>query len=76
VALCAIIWIQFLSEAIGFIAAVDDNKDAVDYPFAVTSHEVAHQWAHQVIANVQGATMLSESLSEVQFLEGFRASIW
>jgi ABC-2 type transport system permease protein len=36
--------IQFFSEAIGFIAAVDDaNKDAVDYPFAVTSHEVAHQ---------------------------------
>jgi hypothetical protein len=35
------------SEAIGFIAAVDDaNKDAVDYPFAVTSHEVAHQWWH------------------------------
>ena len=60
------------SEAIGFIAAVDDeNKDAVDYPFAVTSHEVAHQWwAHQVIsANVQGATMLSESLSEYSSLK-------
>jgi ABC-2 type transport system permease protein len=60
------------SEAIGFIAAVDDdNKDAVDYPFAVTSHEVAHQWwAHQVIgANVQGATMLSESLAEYSSLK-------
>jgi ABC-2 type transport system permease protein len=60
------------SEAIGFIASVDDeNKDAVDYPFAVTSHEVAHQWwAHQVIgANVQGATMLSESLSEYSSLK-------
>ena len=60
------------SEAIGFIAAVDDeNNDAVDYPFAVTSHEVAHQWwAHQVIsANVQGATMLSESLSEYSSLK-------
>ncbi|MEZ7506787.1 M1 family aminopeptidase [Flavobacterium sp. Arc2] len=60
------------SEAIGFIAAVnDDDKVAVDYPFAVTSHEVAHQWwAHQVIgANVQGATMLSESLSEYSSLK-------
>jgi ABC-2 type transport system permease protein len=37
----------------------------VDYPFYDTAHEVAHQWwAHQVIgANVQGATMLSETLS-------------
>ncbi|WKD86334.1 hypothetical protein KCTC32516_01704 [Polaribacter huanghezhanensis] len=55
------------SEGFGFIAAVDDkNKDGVDYPFAVTVHEVAHQWwAHQVIgADVLGATMLSESMSE------------
>ena len=55
------------SEGFGFIAAVDDtNDDGVDYPFAVTAHEVAHQWwAHQVIgADVLGATMLSESLSE------------
>lgn len=60
------------SESIGFIADVDDtDKDAVDYPFSVTSHEVAHQWwAHQVIgANVQGATMLSESLSEYSSLK-------
>lgn len=60
------------SEDIGFIAEVDDKKeDAVDYPFTVTSHEVAHQWwAHQVIgANVQGATMLSESLSEYSSLK-------
>ena len=55
------------SEAIGFIADVDDSKDGgVDYPFAITVHEVAHQWwAHQVIgADVLGATMLSESVSE------------
>ena len=55
------------SEGFGFIADVDDENDAgVDYPFAVTVHEVAHQWwAHQVIgADVLGATMLSESLSE------------
>lgn len=60
------------SEAIGFVADVDDTKeDAVDYPFSVTAHEVAHQWwAHQVIgANVQGATMLSESLSEYSSLK-------
>ena len=55
------------SEGFGFIADVDEeNEDGVDYPFAVTVHEVAHQWwAHQVIgADVLGATMLSESMSE------------
>ena len=55
------------SEGIGFIADVDDESDdGVDYPFAVTAHEVAHQWwAHQVIgADVLGATLLSESMSE------------
>ncbi len=55
------------SENIGFIADVDDSDEGgVDYPFAVTAHEVAHQWwAHQVIgADVLGATMLSESMSE------------
>jgi len=60
------------SEDIGFIADVDDeNEDGVDYPFSVTSHEMAHQWwAHQVIgANVQGATLLSESLSEYSSLK-------
>ncbi|MEL6559256.1 MAG: M1 family aminopeptidase [Bacteroidota bacterium] len=60
------------SEAIGFIAMVDDEDDSgVDYPFSVTAHEVAHQWwAHQVIgANVQGATVMSESLSEYSSLK-------
>ena len=60
------------SEAIGFIAKVDDeDEDGVDYPFSVTSHEVAHQWwAHQVIgANVQGATLMSESMSEYSSLK-------
>jgi ABC-2 type transport system permease protein len=55
------------SESIGFIAKVDPKSDEdVDYPFYVTAHEVAHQWwAHQVIgANVQGATMMSESLAQ------------
>lgn len=60
------------SEAIGFIAKVDDeDEDSVDYPFSVTSHEVAHQWwAHQVIgADVRGATLLSESMSEYSSLK-------
>lgn len=53
------------SEAIGFIARLGDPQD-IDYPFYVTAHEVAHQWwAHQVVgANAQGATMLSETLSQ------------
>lgn len=60
------------SEAVGFIADVDTtDQEAVNYPFNITAHEVAHQWwAHQVIgANVQGATMLSESLSEYSALK-------
>ncbi|MFK7953600.1 MAG: M1 family aminopeptidase [Ekhidna sp.] len=60
------------SEALGFIAEVDDeDEDGIDYPFAITAHEVAHQWwAHQVIgANVQGATLMSESMSEYSSLK-------
>lgn len=55
------------SEGVGFIADVDDSKEGgVDYGFAITVHELAHQWwAHQVIgADVKGATMLSESMSD------------
>lgn len=57
------------SESIGFIADLRD-PDKIDYVFYVTAHEIAHQWwAHQVIgANVQGATMLSESLSQYSAL--------
>lgn len=60
------------SEGIGFIADVDEeDPNAVDYPFSVISHELAHQWwAHQVIgANVKGATLMSESLSEYSSLK-------
>ncbi len=60
------------SEGIGFIAKVDDeDPNAVDYPFSVTSHEMAHQWwAHQVIgANVKGATLMSESMAEYSSLK-------
>jgi hypothetical protein len=59
------------SEAIGFIARVDpDDPDDIDYPYYVTAHEVAHQWwAYQVIGgNVQGATMLSETMAQYSAL--------
>ena len=59
------------SESIGFIARVDDgDPEDIDYPFYVTAHEVAHQWwAHQVIgANVQGSTLMSESMAEYSAL--------
>src|SRR5690606_18197226 len=57
------------SESIGFIADLRD-KEKIDYVFYVTAHEPAHQWwAHQVVgANVQGATMLSESLAQYSAL--------
>ncbi|MBI3450495.1 MAG: hypothetical protein HY049_16485 [Acidobacteria bacterium] len=58
------------SESIGFIARVADRPDAIDYVFYVTAHEVAHQWwAHQVMGgNVQGATLLSETMSQYSAL--------
>jgi aminopeptidase N len=59
------------SEGLGFIAKVDrDDEDDVDYPVYVTAHEIAHQWwAHQVIGgDVQGATMLSETLAQYSAL--------
>ena len=59
------------SEGIGFIARVkqDDPKD-IDYPYFVTAHEVSHQWwGYQLVgANVQGATMLSETLAQYSAL--------
>ena len=59
------------SEGIGFIARVrpDDPRD-IDYSYYVTAHEAAHQWwGHQVIAgNVQGGTMLVESLAQYSAL--------
>jgi ABC-2 type transport system permease protein len=59
------------SEGLGFIARVreDDEKD-IDYPYYITAHEAGHQWwAHQVIGgNVQGATMLSETLAQYSAL--------
>lgn len=57
------------SESIGFIARLDDPKE-IDYVFYVTAHEIAHQWwAHQVMgANVQGATVTSETMSQYSAL--------
>jgi Aminopeptidase N len=57
------------SESIGFIADLRD-KSKIDYPYYVTAHEVAHQWwAHRVIgADMQGSTMLSESLAQYSAL--------
>lgn len=57
------------SESIGFITDLRD-KEAIDYVFYVTAHEMAHQWwGHQVSpANVQGASMLVESLAQYSAL--------
>ncbi|HET6431861.1 ABC transporter permease/M1 family aminopeptidase [Dyella sp.] len=57
------------SESVGFIADLRDPAK-IDYPYYITAHEVAHQWwAHQVIgANMQGSTMLSESLAQYSAL--------
>jgi ABC-2 type transport system permease protein len=56
------------SETLGFVA--DLRGDALDYVFYATAHEVAHQWwGHQVVpANVQGATMVAESLAQYSAL--------
>ncbi len=53
------------SEDIGFILDIDDEED-VDMAFFVTAHELAHQWwGHQINpANVQGKSMISESLAQ------------
>lgn len=57
------------SENIGFAADARD-PDSIDYVTYVTAHELAHQyWAHQVIgADMQGATMLSETLAQYSAL--------
>ena len=57
------------SESIGFIADLRD-KEAIDYVFYVTAHEIAHQWwAHQVIGgNVEGSTMIVETMAQYSAL--------
>jgi len=59
------------SESIGFITYVDPKeKDAINLPFFVTAHEVAHQWwGHQVVsANSEGATAIVETLAQYSAL--------
>jgi aminopeptidase N len=53
------------SESIGFIADLRDPEN-IDQVFYVVAHEMGHQWwAHQVVgANMQGATLLSETLAQ------------
>ena len=57
------------SESIGFIAKIEDEED-IDMVFYVVAHEMAHQyWAHQVVgAEMQGATMLSETFAQYSAL--------
>jgi aminopeptidase N len=54
------------SESVGFITYVPQRPDAIDLPFYVTAHEVAHQWwGHQVDgANVEGETSIVETLAQ------------
>ena len=57
------------SESIGFIANLS-KPDDIDMVHYVVAHEMGHQWwAHQVIgANMQGATMLSETMAQYSAL--------
>lgn len=57
------------SEGIGFIANLEE-KDAIDYVYFVTAHEMAHQWwGHQITpANVRGGQFLSETMAEYSAL--------
>lgn len=58
-----------VSESTGFNVRLD-GEEAIDYPFYVTAHEVAHQWWGQQLvgANVQGAGMLHETLAQYSAL--------
>ncbi|MBW1297797.1 M1 family aminopeptidase, partial [Aquimarina litoralis] len=57
------------TEGGGFITNLS-NKNDNNIIYAIVAHEMAHQyWAHQLIgANVEGATMLSESFAEYSAL--------
>lgn len=55
-----------------FVADVNrEDPGAINLPFYVTAHEIAHQWwGHQFIsADVAGAKMLTESLAEYSALK-------
>jgi hypothetical protein len=57
------------SESIGFIANLN-HADDIDMVYYVVAHEMGHQWwAHQVVgANMQGATLLSETMAQYSAL--------
>ncbi|MEZ0542924.1 M1 family aminopeptidase [Fibrella arboris] len=57
------------SESIGFISKIDPETD-IDMVKYVVAHEMGHQWwAHQVVgADMQGATLLSETLAQYSAL--------
>lgn len=57
------------SESIGFIANLEDPED-IDMVTYIVAHEMGHQWwAHQVVGpEMQGSTLLSESLSQYSAL--------
>jgi len=57
------------SESIGFISKIDPETD-IDMVKYVVAHEMGHQWwAHQVVgAEMQGATLLSETLAQYSAL--------
>jgi ABC-type transport system involved in multi-copper enzyme maturation permease subunit len=57
------------SESIGFIANLN-HPDDIDMVYYIVGHEMGHQWwAHQVVgADMQGATLLSESLAQYSAL--------
>jgi ABC-2 type transport system permease protein len=57
------------SESMGFNARLT-GEEAIDFPFYVTAHEIAHQWwGQQVVgANVKGVGMLHESLAQYSAL--------
>lgn len=57
------------SESMGFNARLSGGE-AIDFPFYVTAHEVAHQWWGQqvVAAKAQGAGMLHETLAQYSSL--------
>jgi hypothetical protein len=57
------------SESMGFNARLGSDT-AIDYPFYVTAHEIAHQWwGHQLVgANSQGTGTLHETLAQYSAL--------
>ena len=57
------------SEGLGFIADLR-NPDKIDYVTYIGAHEFGHQWwAHQIVgADMQGATVLSETLAQYSAL--------